>query len=162
LGWGDTDRPRLTQMKGPCPLTLLIHARSSSAFGVVSAKRLRRGRSALIQQGRPIAFEDRVMVAASSMEWERRNSLAVVRAICWRSHLLSSPHQFTRLNGPNPERLETKETLSQRQARWSAGSSALQLQWEWKGKATKADPVSRAPRFQIGNRGAQRNQHCVC
>jgi hypothetical protein len=76
-------------------------------------------------------------------------------------HLLSSPHQFTDLNGPNTERLETKETLSQRQARWSEKLSASTSSGNGKLKQQSGPRLTR-PRFQIGNRGAQRNQHCVC
>jgi hypothetical protein len=152
--WGDAEQAAFDTVKGSLSAdTLLAMPDPALPFEVVADASDYAVGAVLMQQGRPIAFEGRVMVGGE-LTWGvgEKELLAVVHALrVWRSYLLSSPHQFTVSTDHNPNTFfQTKKNLSQRQARWSEELSAYNFRWEYlKGKLNKADPVSRAPQFQI-------------
>jgi transposase InsO family protein len=101
----------------------------------------------LMQDGRPVAFESRVMSPAErNYPVGEQELLAVVHALqTWRCYLEGV--KFTVVTDHNPNTyLPTMRHLSPRQARWSEYLQRFHFVWEYRpGRTNCADPLSRRP-----------------
>jgi hypothetical protein len=101
----------------------------------------------LLQEGRPVAFESRVLSSAEqNYPVGEQELLAVVHALrLWRCYL-EGVH-FTVITDHNPNvYLPTMPNLSHRQARWSEFLQRFNFEWQYKpGRTNCADPLSRRP-----------------
>ena len=101
----------------------------------------------LLQEGHPIAYESRTFIPAErNYPTGERELCAVVHALkVWRCYLWGS--HFTIKSDHEPLKyLQSKGTLSPRQARWSEFLSAYNYVWVYKkGSTMTADALSRMP-----------------
>ena len=101
----------------------------------------------LMQAGRPVAFESRVLSPAErNYPVGEQELLAVVHALqTWRCYLEGV--KFTVVTDHNPNTyLPTMRNLSNRQARWSEFLQRFDFVWEYRpGRTNCADPLSRRP-----------------
>jgi hypothetical protein len=101
----------------------------------------------LMQDGRPVAFESRVMNPAErNYPVGEQELLAVVHALTvWRCYLEGPKFTVVTDHSPNTY-LPTMRNLSPRQARWSQFLQRFDFVWEYRpGRINCADPLSRRP-----------------
>ena len=99
----------------------------------------------LMQEERPCAYESRKLIPAEvNYATGEQELLAVVHALrVWRCYL--EGRQFTVVTDHKPITfLQTQQTLSRRQTRWSEFLQSFTFEWLYKpGKSNPADPLSR-------------------
>lgn len=110
----------------------------------------------LLQDGHPIAYESRTFIPAERRYGTGERELcAVVHALkVWRCYLWGN--RFTIKSDHEPLKyLQSKGTLSPRQARWSELLSAYDYVWVYKkGSTMIADALSRLPESPAGGAAA--------
>lgn len=126
---------------------VLAHPDFSKTFDVIcDASNVGVG-AVLIQEKRPIAFLSRKFTPAEyNYSTTEQELLGVVEALKqWRCYLEGLPFVVHTDHNPNTY-MQTKPTLSRREARWSELFQHFNFTWQHKpGKHNIADPLSRPP-----------------